>query len=60
MTDFFKHIGQYDFTKKDKKDKIELMDGVNTANPIDSPFIIAKINELIEAVNQLEKKHESD
>ena len=48
-------IGQYDFTKKDEG-KIEFIDGVDTTNPIDSPFIIDKINELIEAVNELREK----
>ena len=52
---FFNHIGQYDFTKKDEG-KIEFIDGVDTTNPIDSPFIIDKINELIEAVNELREK----
>lgn len=52
---FFNRIGQYDFTKKDEG-KIEFIDGVDTTNPIDSPFIIDKINELIEAVNELREK----
>ena len=51
----YKRIGQYDFTKKDEG-KIEFIDGVDTTNPIDSPFIIDKINELIEAVNELREK----
>lgn len=51
----FNRIGQYDFTKKDEG-KIEFIDGVDTTNPIDSPFIIDKINELIEAVNELREK----
>lgn len=50
-------IGQYDFTKKDEG-KIEFIDGVDTTNPIDSPFIIDKINELIEAVNELRGKND--
>ena len=52
---YFNRIGQYDFTKKDEG-KIEFIDGVDTTNPIDSPFIIDKINELIEAVNELREK----
>lgn len=51
----FIRIGQYDFTKKDES-KIEFIDGVNITDPIDSPFIIDKINELVEAVNWLEEK----
>ena len=55
----YNRIGQYDFTKKDEG-KIEFIDGVDTTNPttnpIDSPFIIDKINELIEAVNELREK----
>lgn len=52
---YFNRIGQYDFTKKDEG-KIEFIDGVDTTNPIDSPFIIDKINKLIEAVNELREK----
>ena len=52
---YFNLIGQYDFTKKDEG-KIEFIDGVDTTNPIDSPFIIDKINKLIEAVNELREK----
>lgn len=52
---YFNRIGKYDFTKKDKG-KIEFIDGVDTTNPIDSPFIIDKINKLIEAVNELREK----
>ena len=48
---YFNRIGKYDFTKKDEG-KIEFIDGVDTTNPIDSPFIIDKINKLIEAVNE--------
>jgi hypothetical protein len=51
----FIRIGQYDFTKKDES-KIEFIDGVNITDSIDSPFIIDKINELVEAVNWLEEK----
>lgn len=51
----YKRIGQYDFTKKDDS-KIEFLDGVDTTNPIDSPFFVDKINELVDAVNQLEEK----
>lgn len=51
----FNRIGQYDFTKKDEG-KIEFIDGVDTTNPIDSPFIIDKINELVDAVNELRKE----
>ena len=46
ISKYFNRIGQYDFTKKDEG-KIEF---------IDSPFIIDKINELIEAVNELREK----
>lgn len=55
ISKYFNRIGQYDFTKKDEG-KIEFIDGVDTTNPIDSPFIIDKINELIEAVNELREK----
>lgn len=56
ISKYFNRIGQYDFTKKDE-DKIEFIDGVDTTNPIDSPFIIDKINELIEAVNELQEDY---
>lgn len=52
---YFKRIGQYNFTKKDEG-KIEFIDGVDTADPDDSPYIIDKINELVEAINRLEEK----
>lgn len=55
----FTRIGQYDFTKKDEG-KIEFIDGVDTTNPTDNSFIIDKINELIEAVNELRGEYESD
>ena len=46
----YKRIGQYDFIEKNK---IEFIDGVDTADPDDSPYIIDKINELVAAVNRL-------
>lgn len=64
---FFKHIGAYDFTKKEKK-KIEMISECNRgifANTIkpENPLarmvsneIIDKINELVDAVNELRDK----
>lgn len=55
ISKYFNRIGQYDFTKE-KPDEIEFIDGVDTADPNDSPYIIDKINELISAVNELKEK----
>lgn len=54
----FRHIGAYDFTKKEKK-KIEMIDGVDIDDPEDRCFIIDKINELVDAVNKLMNKEDS-
>lgn len=59
----FNRIGQYDFTKKDKG-KIEplvkswILEGADSKGEyhFDSREVIKKINELIEAANQLEEK----
>ena len=55
----FKRIGAYDFTKKEKK-KIEMIDGVDIDDPEDRCFIIDKINELVDAVNKLMDKEDSE
>ena len=55
----FKRIGAYDFTKKEKK-KIEMIDGVDIDDPEDRGFIIDKINELVDAVNELMDKEDSE
>ena len=52
---FFNRIGQYDFIEKNK---IEFIDGVDTADPDDSPYIIDKINELVAAVNRLQDNNQ--
>ena len=49
----FNRIGVYDFIEMNK---IEFIDGVDTADPNDSPYIIDKINELIKAVNDLKEQ----
>ena len=43
------------FTKKDEGE-IEFLDGVDTTNPIDSPFFVDKINEFVDAVNSIRKE----
>ena len=50
----FKRIGQYDFTKKDKS-KIEPLT-CETASDYSNEKLRKKINELVEAVNQLGEK----
>ena len=55
----FKRIGAYDFTKKEKK-KIEMIDGVDIYDPEDRCFIIDKINELVDAVNKLMDKENTE
>lgn len=52
ISKYFNRIGQYDFTKE-SPNKIEFIDGVDTADPNDSPYIIDKINELVNAINEL-------
>ena len=49
VKDIFARIGAYDFTKKEKKKIEQLTQHVTTLDEID------KINELVDAVNQLEK-----
>lgn len=51
---FFNRIGQYDFTKKDEG-KIEPL-ACETASDYSNEKLRKKINELVEAVNQLEEK----
>lgn len=53
----FNCIGQYDLTKDDEG-KIEFIDGVDTADPNDSSYIIDKINELVDSVNELKTDYE--
>lgn len=50
----FNRIGQYDFTKKDEG-KIELL-ACETVSDYSNEKLRKKINELVEAVNQLEEK----
>ena len=59
VKDVFIRIGAYDFTKKEKK-KIEMIDGVDIDDPEDRCFIIDKINELVDAVNKLMDKEDSE
>lgn len=61
-SEFFKRIGQYDFTKKDKIDHLKKswtptddVDGKDECY-FDSREVIKKINELVEAVNRLKEK----
>ena len=51
---YFNCIGQYDFTKKDEG-KIELLE-YNGSPDWDDSLLLDKINELVEAVNQLKEK----
>ena len=59
VRDLFARIGAYDFTKKEKK-KIEMIDGVDIDDPEDRCFIIDKINELVDTVNKLMDKEDSE
>ena len=51
-------IGQYDFTKKEE-DKIEPL-ACETTSDYSNEKLRKKINELVEAVNELRRKYESD
>ena len=51
---YYKHIGAYDFTKKEKK-KIELLE-YNGSPDWDDSLLLDKINELVDAVNKLRDK----
>ena len=51
---YFKRIGQYDFIKNDEG-KIEPL-ACETANDYSNEKLRKKINELVEAINQLEEK----
>ena len=53
---YFNRIGQYDFTKKDKG-KIEPLE-YNGSPDWDDSLLLDKINELVEAVNELRGKHD--
>lgn len=53
---YFKRIGQYDFTKNNKN-KIEPLIYNNTPD-LDDSLILEKINELVEAVNELRDKND--
>ena len=55
ISEFFKRIGQYDFTKKDK---IESLDGKYPNDYCNSKLMWDKINELVEAVNELRGKND--
>ena len=50
LVDTFKRIGQYDFTKKEKK-KIDKLVKPQWSIPVED--LIDKINELVDAVNKL-------
>lgn len=54
---FFKRIGQYDFTKKDEG-KIEPLIGKQANDYCNNELMWNKINELIEAVNELRDKND--
>jgi hypothetical protein len=54
IPDYFNRIGQYDFTKKDDS-KIE-PSTCETASDYSNEKLRKKINELVEAVNQLKEK----
>ena len=49
---FFNRIGRYDFTKKDKIEPLEY----NGSPDWDDSLLLDKINELVEAVNELRAK----
>lgn len=53
---YFNRIGQYDFTKKDEG-KIELLE-YNGSPDWDDSLLLDKINELVEAVNELRDKND--
>lgn len=53
ILNYFVRIGQYDFTKRDEG-KIEPI--YDDPADWDDSFVLNKINELVEAVNQLEEK----
>ena len=53
----FKRIGQYDFTKKEKK-KIENLTKPQCSMPVED--LIDKINELVDAVNKLMDKEDKE
>lgn len=53
----FNRIGQYDFTKK-KDDKIEPLIGKRANDYCNSELMWNKINELVEAVNELRDKND--
>lgn len=60
---YYNRIGQYDFTKPNKEDEIKplikswILDNADSANKyyFDSREVIRKINELVDAVNELRK-----
>lgn len=56
---YFKRIGTYDFTKKEKK-KIELLDYIVTETGViyQLSALKNKINELVDAVNELRDKED--
>ena len=55
IQDYFKRIGQYDFTKKDEG-KIEPLICRQSTDYCHSKLMWDKINELVESVNRLEEK----
>ena len=64
---FFKRIGAYDFTKKEKKKIMRLSEAdswltfrnTNKAN-VNLCYIIKRINELVDAVNKLMEKEDEE
>lgn len=54
---YFVRIGQYDFTKKDEN-KIEPLIGKQANDYCDNELMWNKINELVEAVNELRDKND--
>lgn len=56
ITNNFLRIGAYDFTKKEKK-KIELLE-YNGSPDWDDSLLLDKINELVDAVNELRSDYD--
>lgn len=54
MSEFFKRIGQYDFTKKEKIEPLEY----NGSPDWDDSLLLDKINELVKSVNELRDKND--
>lgn len=56
IPDFYKRIGAYDFTKKEKKKIEPIYTLEKTQKAVTTKEIVDKINELIDAVNELRDK----